>query len=124
MLDLEPFEKLDRVIHERGRLAIMSLLATTERLTFTELRETLGLTDGNLSVHLRKLEAHGYLVVDKQFVDRKPRSEYALTPEGRAAFADYIQALEVIVRQAQPDGEQASTLPAGGRLKPGLAGSG
>ena len=101
MLDVSPFEKLDRVIHEKGRLMIMSLLAANETLTFRELKDLLGMTDGNLSVHMRTLEESGYVSVRKSFVNRKPRSEYALTPEGREAFQEHIQALESIVQQTQ-----------------------
>lgn len=102
MVNLEAFEKLDRVIHERGRLAIMSLLAAVDSLSFTELKEQLKMTDGNLSVHMRTLEEGGYISVTKSFVNRKPRTEYALTPEGRAAFGEYLRNLEEIVRQSQP----------------------
>jgi DNA-binding HxlR family transcriptional regulator len=101
MLDVTAFEKLDRVIHERGRMAIMSLLAATESLTFKELKEHLKMTDGNLSVHMRTLEESGYVLVSKTFVERKPRTEYALTSEGREAFRTYIEALEEIVQQSQ-----------------------
>jgi len=102
MLDLSHFEKLDRVIHERGRLAIMSLLATTESLTFKELKEFLKMTDGNLSVHMRTLEESGYVDVHKSFVNRKPRTEYSLTEDGRRAFQEHLQILEEIVKQSQP----------------------
>jgi DNA-binding HxlR family transcriptional regulator len=101
MVNVDAFEKLDRVIHERGRLAIMSLLAATESLTFRELKEQLRMTDGNLSVHMRTLEESGYVSVHKSFVNRKPRTEYALTPQGREAFQGYIRTLEEIVRQSQ-----------------------
>lgn len=101
MLDVAAFEKLDRVIHEKGRLAIMSLLAATESLSFKELREHLRMTDGNLSVHMRTLEENGYVAVTKSFVDRKPRTEYALTEGGRLAFQGHIGALEEIVKQSQ-----------------------
>ena len=123
MLNLEPFEKLDRLIHERGRLAIMSLLAASESLTFTEVKGTLGLTDGNLSVHIRKLEEAGYVSVDKQFVDRKPRTSYALTSPGRAAFALYIGALEEIVKQSQPVDDPAERGAGPVLLQPGIAGA-
>lgn len=102
MLNVEAFERLDKVIHERGRLAIMSLLAASESLAFRELKEQLRMTDGNLSVHMRTLEESGYVSVRKSFVNRKPRTEFALTPHGREAFAGYIQVLEEIVRQSQP----------------------
>ncbi len=117
MLDVTPFEKLDKVIHERGRLAIMSLLAATDSLTFKELKEHLGMTDGNLSVHMRTLEEGGYVLVTKSFVNRKPRTEYSLTPDGRQAFQEYIQTLEEIVKQSQqaeahfrPAGRERATL--------------
>lgn len=117
MLNLSTIEKLDRVIHERGRLAIMSLLAATETLVFRELKETLGMTDGNLSVHMRTLEEAGYVTVTKSFVNRKPRTEYALTEAGRTAFEGYIQALEEIVQQSQPRGQ----LAVGREIKPLLS---
>jgi DNA-binding MarR family transcriptional regulator len=101
MLDITPFEKLDKVIHERGRLALMSLLAAADSLTFKELKEHLGMTDGNLSVHMRTLEDGGYVTVTKSFVNRKPRTEYSLTTQGREAFQTYILTLEEIVKQSQ-----------------------
>jgi DNA-binding HxlR family transcriptional regulator len=110
MLNLNAIEKLDRVIHERGRLAIMSLLAATETLVFRELKETLGMTDGNLSVHMRTLEEAGYVSVNKSFVNRKPRTEYSLTEAGRTAFQEYIGTLEEIVQQSQPRGQLAGAL--------------
>jgi DNA-binding HxlR family transcriptional regulator len=102
MLTVTTIEKLDRVIHERGRLAIMSLLAASESLSFKELKQTLGMTDGNLSVHMRTLEESGYVSIQKSFVNRKPLTEYSLTPEGRQAFEDYIQTVGEIVKQGQP----------------------
>ncbi len=97
----EPFLKLDRVIHEKGRMAIMSLLAATPELSFTEMRETLGMTDGNLSVHLRTLQESGYIAVTKSFQNRKPLTTCALTPAGRKAFTEYIDLLEQIVRESR-----------------------
>ena len=108
MVNLEAFERLDRVIHERGRLAIMSLLAATESLSFKELKEQLRMTDGNLSVHMRTLEEGGYVSVHKSFVNRKPRTEFALTADGRAAFQEYIRTLEEIVKQSQPAAPEPS----------------
>lgn len=116
MLDITPFEKLDKVIHERGRLALMSLLAASESLTFKELKEHLGMTDGNLSVHMRTLEDGGYVSVTKSFVNRKPRTEYSLTPQGRAAFQEYILNLEEIVKQSQE--AEAKLRPAAVRERP------
>ena len=68
----EPFLQLDRVIHEKGRLAIMSMLAATPELSFTELRDSLGMTDGNLTSHMRTLQEAGYVAVAKSFQDRRP----------------------------------------------------
>lgn len=92
---------LDSLIHERTRLGIVSTLAGHERLAFTELRDTLGLTDGNLSAHARKLEDAGYLVAHKSFVDRTPLTEYELTDHGRAELARYLDHLEAIIRTAR-----------------------
>ena len=97
----EPFLKLDRVIHEKGRMAIMSLLAANPELSFTEMKQALGMTDGNLSVHLRTLQEAGYIGVTKTFQDRKPLTTCALTASGRKAFANYIDLLEEIVRQSR-----------------------
>jgi DNA-binding MarR family transcriptional regulator len=97
----QPFLKLDRVIHEKGRMAIMSLLAANAELSFTEMKQTLGMTDGNLSVHLRTLQESGYIAVTKTFQDRKPLTTCSLTPQGRKAFAKYIDLLEQIVRQSR-----------------------
>jgi DNA-binding HxlR family transcriptional regulator len=99
---LTAIEKLDRIIHEPGRLWIMTLLAATESLGFKELKAQLGMTDGNLCVHMRTLEESGYVSVHKSFVNRKPRTEYSLTPVGRQAFDAYIQTLKEIVEQSQP----------------------
>lgn len=95
----EPFFQLDRVIHEKGRLAIMSLLAASPLLSFTEMREALGMTDGNLSVHIRTLQEAGYVAVTKTFLLRKPHTTYNLTPAGQDAFKRYIDLLEQIVAQ-------------------------
>ena len=91
------FEELDPVLHERGRLAIVSVLAAVDRLTFTELRDTLEMTDGNLSVHLQKLEDKGYVAIDKQFVGRRPQTTCRLTRAGRQAFVRYLDHLQAIV---------------------------
>ena len=97
----EPFLQLDRVIHEKGRLAIMSLLAASSQLGFTEIRDSLRMTDGNLSVHVRTLQEAGYVAVTKSFQYGKPQTTYALTPAGRQAFANYIDLLEQIVQQTK-----------------------
>jgi DNA-binding MarR family transcriptional regulator len=98
----EPFLQLDRVIHERGRMAIMSLLAASPDLSFTELRDTLEMTDGNLTTHIRTLQEAGYVAVAKSYRNRRPLTTCALTPDGRRAFANYINLLERIVRQSKP----------------------
>jgi DNA-binding transcriptional ArsR family regulator len=94
-------EELDPVLHERGRLAIVSALAAVERLAFTELRDALEMTDGNLSVHLQKLEEKGYVAIDKQFVGRRPQTSCRLTRVGRQAFTRHLDRLEAIVRQGR-----------------------
>jgi DNA-binding transcriptional ArsR family regulator len=96
-----PFLKLDKVIHEKGRMAIMSLLAANPELSFIELRELLQMTDGNLSVHLRTLQESGYVAVTKSFRERKPLTTCSLTADGRKAFSNYIDLLEEIVRQSK-----------------------
>jgi DNA-binding MarR family transcriptional regulator len=93
--------QLDRVIHERVRLAIMSMLAASAELSFTELRQTLELTDGNLTSHIRTLQEAGYLAVTKAYQDSRPLTTCSLTPAGRKAFADYLRHLEHVVHQAQ-----------------------
>jgi len=97
----EPFLQLDRVIHEKGRLAIMSLLAASPQLAFTELRDTLNMTDGNITAHLRTLQESGYVAVTKSFQSGRPLTTFALTAEGRKAFATYIDLLEQIVQQSK-----------------------
>src|ERR1700757_2523385 len=91
------FADLDPLLHERGRLAIVSVLAAVEGLTFTELRDQLEMTDGNLSVHLQKLEEKGYVSIGKHFVGRRPQTTCRLTAAGRQAFARYLDLLETIV---------------------------
>ena len=98
----EPFLQLDRVIHEKGRLAIMSMLAASPELSFTELRDALGMTDGNLTTHIRALQEEGYIAVAKSYQNRRPLTTCSLTPAGRKAFAGYINLLEQIVRQNRP----------------------
>ena len=97
----EPFLQLDRVIHEKGRLAIMSLLAATPELSFTELRDTLNMTDGNITTHIRTLQEAGYIAVTKSFQNNRPLTTCSLTPAGRQSFTAYIDLLEQIVRQTR-----------------------
>ncbi len=88
---------LDRVIHERMRLAIVSALAANPSLSFIDLKTLLSTTDGNLSVHARKLEDAGYVAASKTFEGRIPRTEFRLTAEGRRAFERYLNHLEAVV---------------------------
>lgn len=97
----EPFLQLDRVIHEKGRLAIMSALAASTELSFTELRELLQMTDGNVNAHIRTLQEAGYLGVTKSFRDSRPLTTCTLTMAGRDAFAAYLGLLEQIVAQSK-----------------------
>ena len=85
--------ELDPLIHERLRLGILSTLAVQESISFTELRDLLQTTDGNLSVQARRLESAGYVTCDKKFEGRKPKSTYRLTPAGRAALEEYLKTL-------------------------------
>ena len=97
----EPFLQLDRVIHEKGRLAIMSMLAASPVLSFTEMRDTLNMTDGNLTTHIRTLQEAGYVSVTKSFRDNRPLTTCALTAAGKKAFANYINLLESIIQQTK-----------------------
>ena len=95
----ELFLQLDRVIHEKGRLAIMSALAGTPELSFTELRDTLGMTDGNLTTHIRILQEEGFISVAKSYQNNRSLTTCSLTKAGRKAFTGYIDLLEQIVSQ-------------------------
>ena len=92
---------LDRLIHERLRLGIVSALAAQPSLTFTELKRLLQATDGNLSVHARKLEEAGYISCTKSFDGRTPRSEFRLTPAGKAALNRYLDHMEAVIKTAR-----------------------
>jgi DNA-binding MarR family transcriptional regulator len=98
----EPFLQLDRVIHEKGRLAIMSMLAASPELSFTELRDTLDMTDGNLTSHLRTLQEAGYVSVSKSYENNRPLTTCSLTATGRKSFTSYVNLLEQIVQQNKP----------------------
>jgi DNA-binding MarR family transcriptional regulator len=89
---------LDRLIHEKTRLGIVSALAVNPSLTFNELKAILKTTDGNVSVHARKLEEAGYLTCKKSFAGRMPRTEYALTASGRRALEKYLTHMEALIR--------------------------
>jgi len=94
--------RIDEVIHGRLRLGIMVYLADAEVADFTELKTALGATQGNLSVHLRKLQDAGYVEIEKSFLNLKPLTRIRITPAGRKAFADYLAALEALVGRAKP----------------------
>ena len=98
----QPSLQLDRVIHEKGRLAIMSMLAASPELSFTEMRDALNMTDGNLTTHIRTLQEAGYVSVTKSFQNNRPLTTCALTSAGKKAFAAYINLLEAIVLQSKP----------------------
>lgn len=91
---------LDDVIHGRVRLGIVAYLASAEVADFTELKDVLEVTQGNLSIHLRKLEEASYVEIDKSFVGRKPLTRVRLTATGRAAFSNYLKAMGQLVEQA------------------------
>ena len=93
MLD---FSKLDKTIHEKGRLAIMTLLATRRRWSFQDLKSQLNMSDGNLVTHLRTLHQAGYVSITKEILHR-PQTTYALTENGRNTFQNYLQLLEQII---------------------------
>ena len=90
--------KLDRLIHERLRLGILSALSVNDSLTFNELKRTLDTTDGNLSVHARKLEEAGYVACSKSFEGRMPRTDYRLTATGKRALERYLDHMEALIR--------------------------
>jgi DNA-binding MarR family transcriptional regulator len=94
--------ELDRLIHERIRLGILSALAVNDLISFNDLKKLLKTTDGNLSVHARKLEEAGYIACAKSFAGRVPRTEYRLTEAGRRAFARYLDDMEILIRAARP----------------------
>jgi len=95
-------QALDRLIHEKVRLGIVSALAASGPLTFNELKALLNTTDGNVSVHARRLEEAGYVTCSKRFEGRMPRTEYELTADGRQALERYLDHLEAIVGAMRP----------------------
>ena len=90
--------ELDKVIHERMRLGIISALAANDKLSFTDLKSLLNTTDGNISVHARKLEDAGYLSMKKSFVGRTPLTEYKITKQGRKALEQYLNHMEALIK--------------------------
>ena len=107
-MDLEKLLHLDAVIHAPMRLAILSILITVENAQFTFLKESTGATDGNLSTHLAKLEGHGFIAIRKTFAGKKPQTLCAITEKGRAAFTEYLEQLEHIVKAPQKQGKKTA----------------
>lgn len=93
-----PHEKFERLIHERSRLGIISALAVNETLSFNDLKKLMRTTDGNLSVHARKLEDAGYIACTKSFEGRTPKTQYSLTRTGRRALEQYLNHMEALIR--------------------------
>ncbi len=91
-------EEIDDIIHSRVRLSILSFLSTARRAEFTLLRKTLSITDGNLSLHLKKLEGAGYVALEKDFVNRKPRTTVVLTPQGRESLLRYVVGIKALLK--------------------------
>jgi DNA-binding MarR family transcriptional regulator len=105
-LSVEPsggIPDLDRLIHERIRLGIVSALAANASLTFNDLKRLLKTTDGNLSVHARKLEEAKYVTCSKSFEGRMPKTEYSLTPAGRKALERYLDHMEALIQAMKPN---------------------
>jgi DNA-binding MarR family transcriptional regulator len=96
---------LDRVIHERMRLGIISALAANEKLSFGELKKLLNTTDGNISVHARRLEEAGYVTMQKSFKGRVPLTEYAITKEGKKALERYLNHMEALINAMKGGGK-------------------
>ena len=96
-----PTHLLDRLIHERMRLGIISALAANESLTFNDLKNLMHTTDGNLSVHARKLEDGGYIACTKSFEGRLPKTEYKLTANGKRALENYVSHMETLIKQVR-----------------------
>lgn len=96
-MGLADLGRIDDIIHGRMRLGIMVYLADADAADFTELKTVLEATQGNLSVHLKKLEEAGYVAIDKSFVNNKPLTRVSITPEGRRAFAAYLKAIGALI---------------------------
>lgn len=109
-VDAQPPEaealELDRLIHERVRLGIVSSLAVNGSLTFTDLRDLLGITDGNLAAHAKRLEEAGYLVAEKSHDGRTSKTVYGLTPTGREELQGYLDHMEAIIRATRQEEER------------------
>jgi DNA-binding MarR family transcriptional regulator len=94
-------ERLDRVVHDRTRLAILAALAASETMSFSDLKAVTGTTDGNLSVHARRLEEAGYVRCEKTFAGRTPRTDFRLSAAGRAAFEKYLNHMDALIKAAR-----------------------
>lgn len=94
-------KNFNKAFESKARLGIMSSLMVNETLSFKELKELLGLTDGNLATHMRALENAGYITTEKNFVGRKPLTTYQMTEEGRKAFCDHLDALEEFIKNTE-----------------------
>jgi DNA-binding MarR family transcriptional regulator len=94
-----PFDLLDKVLEHRVRLQIMSVLIATDTIEFNQLKDELGVTDGNLATHIKSLEKEKYISISKSFIDRKPNTKYKITTIGRNAFKKHVDALEAVVKQ-------------------------
>jgi len=107
-LKIAQFQKLNPVIHEKTRLAIMTFLISAHDASFSEVKSELNLTDGNLNLHMKVLEKHGYTNVEKAFVSRRPRTTYQVTEEGLRAFQEYVSLLERILKISRRGGRPAA----------------
>jgi DNA-binding MarR family transcriptional regulator len=96
-----PIPEFEQLIHEKTRLAIVSALKVNPKLTFVQLRDILGTTEGNLSLHMRKLEKAKYVSCWKSFAGRRPRTEFALTVAGKLAFERYLQQMETVIQASR-----------------------
>ena len=96
-----PIPDFERLIHEKSRLAILSALTANSTLSFVELKRLLGTTEGNLSLHMRRLEEAHYVTCHKSFAGRRPRTEFSLTPSGRRAFDRYLSQMEELIKAAR-----------------------
>ena len=97
---------IDEVLHSRVRIAIVAFLASAGEVDFSVIRDAIRTTDGNASVHLRKLEEAGYVTAEKRFVQRKPQTRYALTDRGRTALLDHVAHLEMLLRSKKSEREK------------------
>ena len=100
-MKIKPLKSLDKLIHEKGRMGIMALLAGSQELSFSEIKNLLEMTDGNLSVSLKKLQNAGYIDISKSFLNNKPLTLCRMTDTGRKRFKEYVETLEEIVKETK-----------------------